>query len=315
MQALDPQRPAILGYLPDSKAGLTADRLVPYETLELAMVEARVVGGNYILALEPRYREALLGDDSKALAAWKELGRTARWVQANARYLTQPTIPIITALVESSEDTAEIANLLFRQNASPALEPVVSPPRPDPQNRLAIVAVNLREGAPAAAEIIIAHARSGSTVVLDDGERYDWWRRDIEEHIREEHDRDFFRVGRGQLVVYRERIADPSDFALDVIDLVSHERRAVRLWVANTVIGVVKSTPRDDADQARRSLTIVNYGAPIDSEILVRVQGNYSFAELSRPESGPIYLKAINRGTTTEISIPNLRRTGIVLFR
>ena len=49
LRALYPDRPPVLAYLPD-KLG---DRVVPYDSLELALIEAWVAGGNYIMAMEP----------------------------------------------------------------------------------------------------------------------------------------------------------------------------------------------------------------------------------------------------------------------
>ena len=63
LRALYPGRPAVLGYLPDERAGLKAGRLAPFETLELALIDAWAFGGNYILAVDPRYRDALLRSD------------------------------------------------------------------------------------------------------------------------------------------------------------------------------------------------------------------------------------------------------------
>ncbi len=311
LHALYPRRTPVLGYLPDENAGLGRDRMVPFDSLELALTEAWAAGGNYILSVEPRYREALLRGDTKASAAWRQLGRTARWLRDHAPIFTEPTVPIITTLVEPGEETAEIANLLFRNNASPALQPVTAPPPPDPQRRLAVVAVNLHSGRPAKAAEILAHAMAGSTVVLDDNGEPAWWKSAPVKHIREEYDRNFYRLGAGQLVVYKERVVDPSEFALDVIDIVTHKRRAVRLWGTGTVIAQVKSAPAGRGD---RSLVLVNYGSPVDSEIQVRVHGVYKTATLLRPEAGPLPLKAVKRGTTTEILVPELGKTGIVLF-
>ena len=66
------------------------DRVVPYDSVELALIEAWVAGGNYILAMEPHYREALLQKEPKATSAWKQLGRTARWLQENIAMFRQP---------------------------------------------------------------------------------------------------------------------------------------------------------------------------------------------------------------------------------
>ena len=51
LKALHPRRPAVLAYPADEKAGLKPDRMVPHDTLELALVEAWISGGNYVLSL------------------------------------------------------------------------------------------------------------------------------------------------------------------------------------------------------------------------------------------------------------------------
>ena len=88
LRALYPDRPPVLAYLPD-KLG---DRDVPYDSLELALIEAWVAGGNYIMAMEPHYREALLRKDAKAVAAWKQLGRTAQWLTENIELFRQTAV-------------------------------------------------------------------------------------------------------------------------------------------------------------------------------------------------------------------------------
>ncbi len=314
LRALYPRRPPVLGYLPDERAGLSPDRVVPFDSLELALTEARAAGGNYILAVEPRFREALLRGDAKASAAWKQLGRTVRWLRDHAAFFEQPTVPIITALVEPGEETAEIANLLFRNNASPALEPAAAPPPPDPKRRLAVVAVNLRSGRPPRAAEILAHAEAGSTIVLDDDSESAWWKSAPVEHFREQFDRNFYRLGAGQLVVYKDRVADPSEFALDVIDIVGQKQRAVRMWGAGTVLGEVKAAPAGRAPRGKVSLILVNYGSPLAIELQVRVQGLFKNATLLRPEAQWLELKCAKRGTTTEILVPELTRTAIVVF-
>ena len=66
------------------------DRMIPFESLELALVEAWAAGGNYVLALEPKYREALLRGEQKAMTAWRSLGQTARWLREHASLFRQP---------------------------------------------------------------------------------------------------------------------------------------------------------------------------------------------------------------------------------
>ena len=306
LRALYPDRPPVLGYLPD-KLG---DRAVPYDSLELALIEAWTAGGNYVLAVEPNYRAALLNNDPKAKAAWEQLGATSRWLQQNAPLFRQRAVPIVTALVEPGGATAEISNLLYRRNASPDLAPVSAPPAPDPQKRLALVAANLRAPGPEIVKQILAHAEAGAAVVVATPAAQQWWRSASLKPLRSDPDRDFFSLGKGQVVAYKRPVADPSEFALDVIDVVTHRRRAVRLWNAPAVVALATGSPKP----GERLVHLVNYGAPIDSEVQVRVQGHFSKATLMRPDGSPMPLPAAKRASMTEVMVPELRRLGVLVF-
>jgi hypothetical protein len=131
--------------------------------------------------------------------------------------------------------------------------------------------------------------------------------------VRSQEDHDFYSLGRGQVVAYREPVSDASEFAFDVIDIVTQKRRAARLWNAPTVIALATSCPQG-ANRGRALLHLINYGSPLSSEMLAGIQGCYSRASLLRPEAAPLLLPTARRGTTTEITIPELRRVGVVVF-
>ncbi|HYO82502.1 MAG TPA: hypothetical protein VES20_13955 [Bryobacteraceae bacterium] len=299
MRAIHPNRPAVLGYLPD-----LGDRGVPFDTLELALVEARVMGGNYILSVEPAYRAALLRNDPKAGSAWKQLGQTARWLRDSAALFGRPCPPTITALVDSGASSAEIVNLLYRRNGSPLVAATLrSSAR---QGCLAIVAAGLRQPGPDVIQQLISEAQAGAVVITDQP----WLRVAGPKPLRGDPDREFFEVGKGQVLAYRRRISDPSEFALDVIDVVTHKRRPVRLWNAPAIVAVVT----ESAERGERLVQLVNYGSPVTSEVQLRVQGQYARATLRRPDGSPLSLKAASRGSTTEVFVPELRRTGVLIF-
>ena len=295
LRALFPDRAAVLSY-----AAAADDKLLPYDSLELALIEARAAGGNYILNVEPRYREALLKGEERALAAWRQLGQTARWLREHRELFEQTVFPQITLLVQLDEETPEIAKLMYRRNASPALAPAARPPAPSPRC-LALVAVELKPPAPAARNTILAHADAGGCVVVNG----DWWKTSRLKQVRKDEDRDVFALGKGQVVAYRDAISDPSEFALDVIDLITHRRRAVRLWNGRAAVGVATG---------KGVLQCINYGSPVRMRVQARIQGSYSHAVLMRPEAADIELKTAPRGTTTEVYLPELRRLGVVVF-
>jgi hypothetical protein len=314
LKAMCPLKRPALAYLPDSTAGVTPERLVPYETLELALAEAWMNGGNYVMALEPRFRNALLRGDTKALGVWRDLGRTTRWLKQYRSFFGRPVLPCITAIVDEGEATAEIANLLYRQNASPALESVDSPPPPDPARRAVVVAASLAAPRPEACRRILAHAAAGSTLVVDREPSEPWWKVPGLLLKRQEDDRETYIFGSGTVVAYKEKIADPSDFALDIIDLATHGRRAVRIWDGLTIIATVTAAPSEGPHRGSTLLHAINYGRPLHWDLLAYVRGNYSKAVLFRPESDPVRLNPIPRGTATEITVPELKRVASVLL-
>lgn len=269
-------------------------RGVPFDSLELALVEARVNGGNAVLTVEPRYREALLSGDASAREAWKALARTAAWLKENAALFGRPTLPAITAVVEPGFATQEVANLLYRRGASPALSTAVNLPAPGVGGIEVLVAAGLKQ----IPGNVFAHAAAGATAVIDLAPP----KAAIE---REDTDRTIYRHGKGRIVAYHKRIQDPSEFALDCIDLLTHRRRAARLWNAPAAIPLAT---------AGGLLHIVQYGGPIEGELQARVRGNYSRATLLRPEAPPKSLPVFRRGEMTEVFPHGIRRVAVVKF-
>jgi len=310
LRALYPDRPAVLGYEAGEAAGLKADRMVPHDTVELALVEAWTAGGNWIVSLPAAFRKDLLAGENRARQAWQRFGQTARWLKQNAGLFGRPPIPAITAMVEPGRATAEIANLLYRRGGSPALARASMPPAPEPANRLALVAASLRDPAAEVRARILAHAEAGAAVVTDTAGTSPWWRDPRLKAVKTQQDREFFGLGKGQVVAYKKRIVDPSEFALDVIDIVTHPRRAVRLWNAPAVIPLATA----GRSEGEALLIAVNYGSPIESEIQARIQGVFAKATLLRPEAAPLDLKPARRGSTTEVYLPELVRLGVVVF-
>lgn len=268
-------------------------RGVPFDTLELALIEARVNGGNFVLSVEPRYRKALLANNPQALEAWANLARSAKWLRANETLFTKPARPIITAIVERSIASSEIANLLYRRGASPLL--IAKVPAPNPRI-LALVAAGLKAVPPQAFD----HARAGATVVIDTPPPPE------ARVVKTDPDRVTLSLGKGRIVAYNRRIADPSEFALDVIDIVTHRRRAARLWNAPATIPLATEGGL---------LHLINYSSTPTNEMQVRYQGIFSKATLISPDAPPQDLKVFKRAEMTEVFPPPIRRIAVIQFR
>lgn len=302
LKALYPARASLLGFTPPS------DRLVAFESLELALIEARMAGGNHVLALEPRYRERLLAGDEKARTVWRLLGRTARWLRERQPLFGYPVLPAVTALVEPGGGSLEIANLLYRQGVSPALAGAAGPPPPDPARRPVVVAVGVTAPTPMIRTRILAHAAAGSTLMVDG---QDWWQTGGLTVLRDEADRVTYAAGRGRIIAYKEPIANPSEFALDVIGVVTHPRRAVRLWNAPAVVPLATIAP---PSEGKALLLLVNYGNRIDNGVLARIHGRFRTATILPLHASSAKLKATIRGAATEVFLSELGRAAVIVF-
>jgi len=313
LRALYPGRPALLSERPGEGAATQAKGMPP-DVLELALAEARVAGGNRVLSLSPQSREALLRGERSALAAWRQLGRTSAWLRGHAPLFGGAVYPAVTQLTDAREETAELANLMYRRNVSPRLVNAANPPPPDPAGIRVLVAAGITPPNTALRSRILAHASAGATVVVDAPPEQAWWRVPALRSIRVDEDRRIYSLGSGKLVAYNGPITDPGQFTLDVIDLLSHKQRAVRIWDAPAAIGLVSSGPDAGPLRARAVLGIVNYGSAVDGDVLTRVHGTFNRAVLLRPESQPVDLKLAHRGAATEIFLPGLGRIAAVLF-
>lgn len=309
VRALYPSQPPLLAYLPDRDAGLAANQVVLYDSLELALIDAWTAGGNYILSPDAAYREALLRGDPAATAAWSRMGRSARWLQQHQALFRQRPLSTITVIVEPGESTAEIAGLMFRQSGSPELVAASRVPAPDAARRPIVVAVGIRPPSAELARLLLAHATAGATVITDSAAENGWWRVPRLKQTQQFADRTFYALGAGRILAYSQPVTDPGDFALDVLDIAG-PRRPVRLWDCPAGVAML-SQPAPDAAPV---LQVVNYGSPARSGIMAHVQGVWRSATLLRPGEQPTAVRTFRRGSNTEVVLSGLKRLAVVQF-
>ena len=310
LRGMFPRRPALLAYAPDEKAGVPKERLLPFDSLELALVDARAAGGNVILTPPLRLREALLQRNGKALAAWNSLGSMLRFLNENAAVLAEPASSRVTVAAGSLENSGEMLNLLFRRNASPAVVPRSGLAGGFLPNTRLLVATGLA-GAPVAQKAALEFARLGGHLFTapDSGNEDKWWIAALNGKARSDDEREFYPLGKGAVVAYREPIVDPAEFALDVIDTLGWSARDLRLWSTDSAIALLRRPSRDQA-----AIAVVNYGSPVEDGFMIRLEGVFPTAILTAPESPrPIALRTAVRGPGTEIEPPGMNRCAIIL--
>lgn len=292
-RALTPERPVWMGQKPPAGEEV----LVPPGTVELALAEARLAGGNFVVDLPLAWRRQLEAGDEKAYGALAKLASINQWLKQQAAWCGLPALPVVTAWVEMGVATREVANLLHRRGACPTLKRVGEAV---PAGAVGLVAAGLKT---VPGELLAGVSRGGVLVVdqpLSSAAR----------KVKEEVDRDFYAWGQGQVVVYRKRVLDPSEFALDVIDLVGHKRRAARVWNAPAVLYMATAGRRT----GEAALRLLNYGESRREDVQARIQGHYSKAWLKRPEGADVELPVARRGEMSEVFVPDLGRAAIVQF-
>jgi hypothetical protein len=315
LRTLYPAQPAVLAYLPNADAGVESGRVIRYESHELALVEAWVAGGNYVLAPDARYREGLRKGAQDALTAWRRLGKTAAWLRANVDLFRQPALPLITVLVDRGDMSLEIANLCYRFNVSPALVEASNPPAADARRRLVIAAAGIEAPKGEVRSRILAHATAGATVVADEPGEKAWWRVPGMKLLNSYADREVYSSGKGRIVAYREPVSDPGEFALDLIDYATQKRRPARTWNSQGGLVLATAAPKTGPVTGTAALHVINYSQPTEQPILVSIQGNFSSATVLRPEAQSVPLKISPRGTASEVALPGLGRVATVVFR
>jgi hypothetical protein len=78
------------------------------------------------------------------------------------------------------------------------------------------------------------------------------------------------------------------------------------------VIPLAASSPQG-GNRGRTLIRLVNYGAPTNS-VLLGTYGLYTKATLLRPGADPLKLPTMKVGPTTEVTIPELGRVGVLML-
>ena len=312
LRGMFPDRPAALSYRADAAAGISDGRAVPYESIEVALVEAKLAGGNVVLTVENDFRQALLSGDAEAMAAWESFGTTARFLRQNRDSLEWPIRSRIAVSAGTPAESGEILNLLYRRNLFPVVFPTGALPVLDSSRFRALVAANIMT--PGASELrrMAGYVWAGGLLVTAPADRTTtaWWLFEGVEKTRADRDRDHYTLGNGRIVAYRDPILDPSEFGLDVIDLVGVRVRDLRLWNAPAVLGLATQKRRSSAQ-----VHLINYDAPLEESFPARIDGVFRTATLRDVKGETRALKAVKRGETTEVSIDRLGRMALIELR
>jgi hypothetical protein len=218
----------------------------------------------------------------------------------------------VLVLAGSEEASGDVLNLLYRMNATPAVAAVENPPTLDPTRHPVVVAVNVTPPA-AVTERLWRFLEAGGTLLvspdLTGGEP--WWAGRKLGAGRKENGRTVHTVGKGKLIAYADPILDTYEFALDVLADAGWKQRDLRLWNAETVVGLLCR------EGAGAWLALIDYGTrwqrDHEPDFLLQLFGTYPKVTLHTPEhAAPIKPAPRLRGPLTEFELRDLRQFAIL---
>lgn len=303
LRGMFPDRAAVLGYRPDADAGAGKDRMLPFESVELAVIEALAAGGNIVLTLPDRFALALSEGKPQALAAWSSLAKTITFLRQHRGAFQAPVASRVAIVAGSLERDGELLNMMYRGNLSPAIAPERAIPALRAQG-IQLLVLN-GGGTAEAGRAALEFARAGGHVLAapaSEKESGDWLLATARK-AKDEADHSSWAAGAGVIVFYKSPIGDPAEFVLDVTEKLGWSSRDLRLWNAPSAIGVLHRLPA-----GRLSVELVNYGSPVVPDLMVRVEGSYPKAVLHAPGAVAVPLKPLRRAGGTEIIVPSLER-------
>ncbi len=305
LRGLFPSRPALLGYRPDEQAGVKPERVLPYDTLEMALAEAAAAGGNVVLTIPDDYRKALIAGDARAMKAWASLGATWGFLSKRKDAYRAPMATRVAVAAGTLEHHGELLNMLYRRNVAPAVFTPAALPAFGVDGYRILVASGV--GSPAARKAALAFAMAGGCLMAAPAENESVWWVDGARKTTAKEEFDYYAAGKGKIIGYREPIIDPAEFALDVIDAEGWSSRDVRLYSGESIVAL----PHRLAG-GKLSVELINYGHAAD--FLVRVEGRYRKATYSTPEAASATLKAFKDGTGTSVEVLGINRVASILL-
>jgi hypothetical protein len=282
-------------------------RLVRPEEIPVAVADAAIAGGLWIITLPPDFK------------SWPQLGETLRFFAAHPEwpaYAVKAALGVVSSFSGADEPVAaEVLNLTSRMH-QPCRILLPSHPLPD------LRAVIYTDGNPPS-ELrakLLAYVRRGGLLVATsawgqgEGSRVnpysilysvpvtdDWGKGNgtvVEAHPRFT----LYRIGAGRLAVANETVPDPYLLSSDAQVLMSHRHDPVAFWNAGTYGSHLTTSPAGGV-----WLHLVNYAARASSDpVTVRIRGDYRKAVLLRPGESQAALRIKPVGHAAEIYLPEI---------
>jgi len=233
-------------------------RTVRQPHLHLCLAEAFAYGGRRPLWLPPEFASAVAAGNEKAVADWKKLVETARWLREHDTWRAWPAIAPLVVLSDFSGDNEYVAGetMLLAARMQIAFWPVSTAQvkAADLHGRRAVLYLDQAAPSPALAALLKNFAMQGGLVLAGPGAAPLFAGSKPVGGVP--HPRfDLFSLGRGRAALARAAFDDPWTLASDTHLLMSRRFDPVRLFNG----GLLHTHAAESPDGKRSVVHVLNY--------------------------------------------------------
>ncbi len=222
--ALNPHKTIWVGASPQ-KPGL------PAESYVVALADAAVHGGRWIIALDSELAAGIIGQKPDPQATWKKIASTAAFFDARkswSGYVAEAVLGIVSDFAGRNEFMShELLNLTARTNQQYRIIPKS---RPSPRSFAGLKAVLYTDDEPPDSgmrDLILEFVNVGGTLVT--GPK--WGAIQQARMAEHQHPRyTIYTLGKGRVAVAQPDFEDPFIVANDAVILMSHRYELLRFW-------------------------------------------------------------------------------------
>ena len=246
-------------------------RTVRQPHLQLLLAEAFAYGGRRPLWLPPAFASAVAAGNEKALADWKKLVDTARWLKQRDEWRSWPVTAPLVILSDFSGDNEYVSGetMLLAARMQMSFWPVCTgdAKESDLKGRRAVLYLDQAPPGPKLATMLRAFATQGGLVLAGPGAKESF--AGLKPVAGPPHPRfDILTLGRGRVAVARAAFDDPWTLADDAHLLMSRRFDPVRLFNG----GLLHTHTTTSPDGKRSLVHIINYGTePFGHSVVLQV--------------------------------------------
>ena len=272
--------PVTLAYQPEMSVRDGRLSLLPEGRRALAVAEAAMFGGSWVLSLDDGLRLGLYQQDPKALRDWGTITAYRTFFTQHFRNFGSP-LTNVAVIIDNLGETSEVMNLMARKGIQYRALSVDDISSVSPALDNLVVCVNLGVLPRTELRRLLEYVKAGGIAVTNPPNLPEGSGMGEDSITRNSEVLTEYSIGAGKWIVYKEAISDPDEFSRDVLKALPFSKRWIRLWNAATVFARTAQVP----GSTRRTVQLINYEMKSIEELQVQVKGIFRSIRVFSPDN------------------------------